>query len=86
MAGQLITRSRLVVPWLSLLAQDRGVAMAVAGAGGKLVSDDDVLILEDEKARMVLRGAEELISRVVTGGCLLSSTGHNSTASGSQDV
>lgn len=51
---------------LSEYTKDLGVTAAV-GPGAKLVSSDDVLILEDEKARMVLRGAEALINQVVTG-------------------
>lgn len=49
-----------------MVPQERGVTAAV-GPDAKLVSSDDVLILEDEKARMVLRGAEKLIKEVVTG-------------------
>lgn len=51
---------------LSEYTKDCGVAAAV-GPTAKLISSDDVLILEDEKARMVLRGVEELINKVVTG-------------------
>lgn len=50
---------------LPFLMQERGVS-AAAGSG-KLTASDDVLILEDEKARMVLRCTEDLIGRVVTG-------------------
>ena len=41
--------------------------MSGAVGSGKLVAGDDVLILEDEKARMVLRGTDDLIGRIVTG-------------------
>ena len=42
--------------------------MSAAAGPGKLTASDDVLILEDEKARMVLRCTDGLIGRVVTGG------------------
>lgn len=41
--------------------------MGGAVGPGKLTAGDDVLILEDEKARMVLRGTESLIGRITTG-------------------
>ncbi len=41
--------------------------MAAAVGPGKLTAADDALILEDEKARMVLRGTEHVIGNIVTG-------------------
>ena len=41
--------------------------MAGAVGSGKLTAGDDVLILEDEKARMVLRGTEDMAGAIVTG-------------------
>ncbi len=41
--------------------------MGGAVGPGKLTAGDDVLILEDEKARMVLRGTDALIGRITTG-------------------
>jgi hypothetical protein len=45
--------------------QERGVAGAASS--GKLTAGDDVLILEDEKARMVLRGTDDMAGAIVTG-------------------
>lgn len=43
--------------------------MSTVADSGKLTSADDVMILEDEKARMVLRSTDDLIGRVTTGAC-----------------
>ena len=45
--------------------KERG--LAPAAASGKLTGPEDLLILEDEKARMVLRGADLPIASLVTG-------------------
>ena len=45
--------------------KERGLAPAADTA--KLTGPDDLLILEDEKARMVLRGADLPIASLVTG-------------------
>lgn len=47
---------------------------AAVGPDAKLISSCDTLILEDEKARMVLRGTEKLINKVVTGDHLVNKT------------
>ena len=44
---------------------ERGAAVGPAPA--KLTGVDDVLILEDEKARMVLRGSQLPVASLVTG-------------------
>mmetsp|Transcript_17021 Transcript_17021/g.50801 ORF Transcript_17021/g.50801 Transcript_17021/m.50801 type:complete len:486 (+) Transcript_17021:287-1744(+) len=49
--------------------KERGVS--TVADSGKLTSADDVMILEDEKARMVLRSTDDLIGRVTTGVALI---------------
>ena len=61
----------IIVNWilqpniLDEYVKERG--LAVAAASGKLTGPEDLLILEDEKARMVLRGVDLPIASLVTG-------------------